>query len=169
MSITEIQTPPVEFCLGRDGVTVPADAGVQQLRDIIERLSNDLADSKRGSENIALRRDAWREDFETVTGLLLEEADRRDWCDEYEAFCNEIDERLRVGEMPRRLKEIEVEVTITATTYYTLMVPVMARDDDHAAELLRDDPDTYFDPESALSEAMDRGYATLDSVEWEVA
>ena len=59
--------------------------------------------------------------IETLGQALLEEAERRDWCSEYDEFAREWD-------LPTRARDYEVTMTVT----------VQARDEDEAQTLVRD-------------------------------
>jgi hypothetical protein len=118
-TLTVSEPAPLEFSLGRDGVIVPADAGVQQLRDIIERLSNDLANKKMESEQRQQRYITCLADIDTIGSGLMEEAENRGWCSEYDDFVDNVNASLSVACLPAREKEYEV----TWVETYTVSVP----------------------------------------------
>jgi hypothetical protein len=110
---------PAEFSLGRDGVIVPADAGVQQLRDIIERLSNDLADEKHRCEQansvLNTRNQQFADSINIIGTALMEEAERRGWCAEYDDFVESINSQLPYHDLPTRQREFQVTWVETVT------------------------------------------------------
>lgn len=61
----------------------------------------------------------WEQRYEALGEALLEQAEERDWCSEYDEFADEWD-------LPRRKRPYEV----------TMKVTVLARNDDEAEELV---------------------------------
>lgn len=62
---------------------------------------------------------------DTVRTRMIEEAESRDWCEEFDRILEEFG-------LDPRTREFYVEVTITATQ--TISIPVTARDEDDAKE-----------------------------------
>jgi hypothetical protein len=130
---------PLEFTLGRDGVTVPASADVPALRDIIERLSNELADTKRNNTEATRYMNDYRSDIDTIGGALMEEAERRGWCAEYDEFVESVNQSLTRASLPTRERVYEVtwteiyRVTVARSGTYT------AASEDEAIDLARDE------------------------------
>jgi hypothetical protein len=130
---------PLEFTLGRDGVTVPAFADVPALRDIIERLSNELADTKRSNNDATRYMNEYRSDIDTIGGALMEEAERRGWCSEYDEFVESVNQSLTRASLPTRERVYEV----TWTEIYRVIVgrsgTYTAASEDDAIDLARDE------------------------------
>lgn len=74
-------------------------------------------------------RQRYARDIEVIGEALLEEAENRDWCNEYDEFVEGVNSRLGM-ELPEREREFNVEVEAT----YSLTVPVTARNADEARE-----------------------------------
>jgi hypothetical protein len=109
----------------------------------------------------------YAEDMSTISQRLIEEAENRGWCREFDDIIDEVNNKL-VGPFPldTREQDIEVEVTIRATVYATQTVTVRARDEDQAAEFLADDPDSYLDMNDVLSDHVSNwGFEDID---WEI-
>jgi hypothetical protein len=90
----------------------------------------------------------WEQDWDTITGALHNEADRRGWCNEYDEFVNEIESDLRIGVMPKREREYTVRwrttvlVSVEVSRNYTAASPKeaeqMAEDDYYAGPETQD-------------------------------
>jgi hypothetical protein len=121
--------------VGADNITIPANATPDELRAIIERCSNDLAEAKRLAETrrtSALdwqqRADDWEHDFNHLAEVYLDEAVERDWCEEYERVNDEkVTPSLRRGSMPLRDEEVDVSyrerVEVEVERHTTVRLP----------------------------------------------
>jgi len=128
--------------VGADNITIPANATPDELRAIIERCSNDLAEAKRLAETrrtSALdwqqRADDWEHDFNHLAEVYLDEAVERDWCEEYERVNDEkVTPSLRRGSMPLRDEEVDVSyrerVEVEVERHTTVRLPRGYDDDD---------------------------------------
>lgn len=84
-------------------------------------------------ENRRLREncDKARNDWDKLGGLLMQEANDRDWCSDYDRLVEKWNQQFDFFELPTRKKDYEVEVTVTAT--YTVTVRVEDQEDEDAA------------------------------------
>lgn len=72
------------------------------LRDQIARLQGSLSDTMRTGKKAV----------EMIGEALIEEAQRRGWCSEYDDFVEKLNDRLPLGyELPTREREFEVTLT----------------------------------------------------------
>lgn len=114
-----------------------------------------------------------REHREAVTAMsliserLIEEANNRGWCSEYDHIVERINESLP-GWLQLDEREGEYEVTWTET--YTITIDrtatVTARDAETAADMVADDPDGFgdtYDIEQAFRNAWSYGNYTHES------
>lgn len=65
-------------------------------------------------------------DFNIVSNALLEEAEERDWCSDYNEFVERVNEHLNIMQLETMEKEYEVEVELTRTQSVTTYVTVTA-------------------------------------------
>ena len=83
---------------------------------------------------------------------FLEEAEKREWCDEADDFIESLNEKLPAWlELPRRKRKYEVGYRITGTQEATGSVVIEASSLDEANELFMDCPHDYVDAEEELS------------------
>jgi hypothetical protein len=97
---------------------------------------------------------------------LLDEAELRNWCEEFDTIIDEVNEQLPENfQLPtrKRMFRVEVEVTGTHTTTYT--VEVEASSSDEAYELVDESPSDYFDPDEVLTDAV--RYDSWDDIQTE--
>lgn len=166
-----ITTPPPEFCLGRDGVIVPSDAGVQQLREIIERLSNDLADEKHRCETansiLNTRNQQFSDSINIIGASLMEEAERRGWCAEYDDFVESINSQLPYHDLPTREREYEVTWTEYVTVAIDRSATYTCGDPQEAENMARNED---LDTQMILDEVRNGNWECSDSghIEYEV-
>jgi hypothetical protein len=109
----------------------------------------------------------YAKDMETISQRLIEEAENRGWCREFDDIIDEVNDKL-VGpcRLDTREQDIEIEVTVRSTVYATTTVIVRARDEDQAAQFLADEPDSYFDMNDVLSDHVSNwGFEDID---WEM-
>jgi hypothetical protein len=93
-------------------------------------------------------------DADKISTALAEEADNRGWCGEYNDFCERVNLTLeRTALQPLEQEyEVEVEVKAEISTRYTLMVTASSLE--NAQSMVEDDPEMFFDPTSAASDAV---------------
>lgn len=116
-----------------------------------ERLERDLS-------AVINRAGTYASDFEIVGDLLMQEAENRGWCDEYDEFVDAANEKTSLLELPTREQDYEVEVEGTATIGWSRTVTVRARSIENAIFMVKDDPSSHFDMDEAALEAVQYGY-----------
>jgi hypothetical protein len=97
---------------------------------------------------------ALESDADKISTALAEEAENRDWCGEYNDFCERVNSTLeRIALQPLEQEyEIEVEIKAEISTRYILMVTASSLE--NAQSMVEDDPETFFDPTSVASDAV---------------
>ena len=105
--------------------------------------------------------------LEIIGNRLIEEADVRGWCSQFDEIIDEVNDKLPSGwALPNREKEYEVEVQVQGWASTTYTVTVTARSAEDAQSLVDDDPDAFFDADDVLTEHV--RYNTFDTLETEV-
>ena len=138
-TLTVSDPAPLESTLGRDNVTVPSNATPSELRDIIERLSNDLANKKMESEQRQQRYITCLADIDTIGSMLMEEAENRGWCSEYDDFVDNVNASLSVACLPAREKEYEVTWVETYTVTVPRSATYTAKSADEAEDMAKEE------------------------------
>lgn len=132
--------------------------------EMIVYLTEQLYEASTSAESYKSAYQSSDDDIATIAYALREEAESRGWCQEYNEFCHQVNSTLRTGERLEALEEeYEVEVEVEATVTVRQYITVMARSQDHASELVLDDPESYFDPTGiALEGASATGWDNYD-------
>ena len=119
---------------------------ISDLQAQVRRLTDEVEAQKVAYTDMVRQRDGWRDDFHHQANCLLDEAEHRGWCNEYEEFCDRVDEGLRFGEMPRREREYEVSWVATVIVQVPMTRTYTARDEESAEASAKEDYDAT--PES---------------------
>lgn len=141
--------------LGREEIVVPEDCP-PFYADLIERLSNDIAEvklraeSRMGRINDLERSVAQGHDAVNMLGAdILREAEYRGWCSEFDEFIDRYNEKCPAGyEIESRVKLVEKRVRIEGTVYRDITVWV-AEDEDAT------DPDNWYESNDKDDKASD--------------
>jgi hypothetical protein len=104
----------------------------------------------------------WEQDWDTITGALHNEADRRGWCNEYDEFVNEIESELRIGVMPRREREYAVTWTTTVLVSVEVSRNYTASSPDEAEQMAKDDYYAEFETQDVLNAVHENGWEESD-------
>lgn len=158
------------------GIRIPANCTVDEYRAIIETVANDLAEARRQREATAQDRDRYhtqvmsaRDAIQIIGDRLNEEAEERDWCEEFDRIVADVNESLHpLGyELPVREREYTVEITITGTITTTYTHTVTASSPE-AAQDIADEDCRYgnLDLDSELTEAARN--VSFDDVDWSI-
>jgi hypothetical protein len=137
------------------------------LGNLVCRLANAEMRNRQQSQRIE---DIMRQgnDMTRIVGQrLLDEAENRGWCDEFDKIIEEVNGELSgMFQLPtrKRMFTVEVEVTGTHTTTYT--VEVEAKNSDEAYELVDESPSDYFDPDEVMTDAV--RYDSWDDIQTEI-
>lgn len=91
--------------------------------------------------------------IEIIGERLIQEAERRGWCDEFDSIIDDVNAELPGSfALPTREREYEVEIEVEATVTFTHTVTVTARNEDEARDNVEYDLNAYFDPDDAASD-----------------
>ena len=93
----------------------------------IERLTKALAHEKEQHAATKTDRADIIADFHIVSELLLDEAQDRDWCEEYDTFVDSVNRRTKKMSLQNCQVEYEVTVQRTRTVYDQVTVTVEGR------------------------------------------
>ena len=123
---------------------------VNHLKSIVASLKSALVVAKSSAETYEARSNKSREsherDIELIGNALLEEAKDREWCSQYDEFITDLNKLLSV-ELKTREKEYEVEIEVTQKRTQRVTVTITAGSEEHAKELINDDPSNYYEGE----------------------
>lgn len=118
-------------------------------------------------ETLSRVKSSFSTSMQTISDCIWEESDKRGWCDEVKEFIVRVNELLPTDyELDLRKQEYDVELVITGTASTTYTHSVLASTQEEADEMVRDNPEDYFDPEIVLNEAYRLDW---DSIEVEIA
>jgi len=82
-------------------------------------------------ENRQLSRENHQADIDLISQVLMEEAENRDWCDEYDRVIDRLNDRLN-RPLQVRTREFVIDVRVSYETSFT----VTARSQEEAEEIL---------------------------------
>jgi len=141
------------------------------VRNLIIKLINlhrELDDARRNNIGLSNMLDASRtnhaEDIARIGERLIEESDKRNWCEEFDEIIDDINVRLHLA-LPIRCREFEV--TVNYSVYASSVVSVTARNEDDAIASVRDNFDDYVDVMDSVQDSISYGGLNLDSFEAE--
>lgn len=98
------------------------------------------------------------DDIDRIANALSEEAESRGWCEEYSEFCDQVNAVLVTGTRLQPVeREFEIDVEIEATITVTRTVTVTARSQEDAETFVQEDPESFLDVESEISDAASMG------------
>jgi len=106
----------------------------------------------------------YRDDIELIGARLIEEANDRNWCHEFDEIIETLNRSLH-QDLP--LREREYEVTVSYSVYTSSTVTVTARDEDGAIEMVRESFSDYVDVRESLEDAVRYNGVDLDEFEAE--
>ncbi len=126
-----------------------AEVKVEDLQRLnttqMQRIETLMADAAQARE----RHDS---DIARIGERLIEEAESRGWCSEFDEIVDELNGSLHV-DLPRRVRDYEVTVPITVS----ILVTVTARDEDEARENAEYNWADHFDFREYAYEAIREG------------
>lgn len=145
---TPAETPVEETVEAR-----PVDQEIAMLTETISNLRQSLA-----------RAQQWHtQDIDTIGAALMEEAESRSWCDEYDAVVERLNRSLHF-ELPVRETEVEgtfdVSLTVNVRWSNTVTVPGGSTYSDVASEDVDEDTIAY-----EVQRALERQGINVDNVE----
>lgn len=134
---------------------------IGEMRDEIAALKAKITELETDNSRTNMRANTYCEDIATIGRLLLEEAERRGWCADYDDFVESINGNLTLAELPVREQEFEIVVRGTATISWSRHVTVTAKNEDEAISMVEDDPSEYMNlDEEATESASYNGFDT---------
>ena len=83
-------------------------------------------------------------DIQTIGEALIEMAEDKDWCSEYDEFINELNGNLYV-ELPSRRRNYDVTIKVKREVYAYVTVQVEATSEEDAQEIVEEDTYSYLD------------------------
>jgi hypothetical protein len=135
---------------GLDTIDVSNIYDINEVKSIVASLKSALVIMTIDKENNKSMRIEGRtkheRDIELIGNALLQEAKDRDWCSAYDDFIEVLNRSLTV-ELKSREHEYEVEIEVTRKQVQRVTVTVTARDEDHARQLIEDNPSNYYEDE----------------------
>lgn len=135
----------------------------------VESLNAQIESLTRDRDNLRTRAAAYAEDFNTVGTMLMEEAERRGWCSEYDEFVDAVNGRTQRLELPSREREVEISweetytVTVRRTGTATLRADYGDDDIERAARDLNGNSDAS--REEVLQAVRDGEYESCEFVD----
>jgi hypothetical protein len=124
---------------------------IGEMARIFALQANDITRQRKATVDA---KDHAQESIQTIGEALIEKAESMDWCGEFDEWVDIVNRRLAFGyELPTRIQEHEVEVEISGTVSVTKTFTVEARSQEHAEQLVADEPGSFFDPEEILQES----------------
>lgn len=149
---------PANPVTAADVRTAEPEMDIDAYKLAIEALNKQVADLTTERDRYQSNADAYSQDFYTVGEALMQEAERRGWCDEYDEFVESVQGNLSRLELPTRQQEYEVTVTGTAVVSWSHTVTVTAKSEDDAISMVEDCPSDYFDTDEAANDSLNYGY-----------
>jgi hypothetical protein len=132
-------------------------------QEMIAYLNEELYTANEEAETYKKRAVRIIADLEKIVEALRDEAQDREWCDEYNQFCTNLNVELSEPHLLLLEQEFEVEVEVVANVTTRVTVSVMARSYEDAQDMVLEDPRMFFDPsEQALEEAQNSGFDDYD-------
>lgn len=129
-------TFPVEVPVMPDGLTTAAEREGWLLQRIIDLVGGINLEHNRYEAAVShgrSRRDNHEEDIRKIGESLISEAQARGWCDDFDKWVADINQRLLV-ELPTRVRQF----TVTADYTVRIRTNVLASSEDDAIELFRE-------------------------------
>jgi hypothetical protein len=129
---------------------VYSDAALRAERRFQEQITHQRGQITRLQEELRNAEQRHRADIERIGERLIEEAEQREWCGEYDAIVDDLNRSLQV-ELPRRMRQYRV----TEQWVVTVQTITEASDEDEAREY-------EFDSDQ-IAEAVSEGHYSLVS------
>lgn len=138
--------------------TPEPEPDVDALKLAVSALTTEKEQLERDLDSARTQLHAYAADADTIGTMLMDEAENRGWCDEYDEFVDSINTRLTTIHLPEREQEYEVEVSGTATIGWSHTVTVTARSAEDAVQRVEDDPYSFFNADEEAMNAVNYGY-----------
>ena len=102
-------------------------------------------------EETRMKRD-YSSDIDLIGTMLVEEANSRGWCSEYDYFVDKFNSDSKVATIDPREKEYDVTVDVTVTMTVPITICVTARSEEDAEQIVNDDASSYIHDSTVESE-----------------
>lgn len=132
-------------------------ADAEAIRQLSAQVTGLRAEVDQLMSHLRSSRERHQRDITLIGTALMEEAERRDWCGEYDEVVEDLNHKLSV-ELPTRTREYTVTYTLTVT------VGVTAQNEDQAVEEARGTMDSI---ESRIDNNYAGTYCNIDGYEVE--
>ena len=129
------------------------DRRYAELQAKITELEGKIIELEADNSRKNIRANTYCDDIETIGRLLLEEAERRGWCADFDDFVESINGKLTLAELPVRQEEFEIVVRGTATISWSRNVTVTAKNEEEAISMVENDPSEYMDLDEEATES----------------
>ena len=139
-------------------IAAEPEPDVDALKLAIAALTTEKERLERDVQTLRTRADTYATDFSIVGEALMQEAENRNWCDEYDRFAENVNGHTSLLDLPVREQEYEVVVTGTAIVSWSHNITVTARSADNAIEMVENDHSMYFDLDEVATDALNYGY-----------
>lgn len=149
---------------GRENPVTTASATSES--DVVAGLRAEVAAREAEVENLThrlgLARRHHQEDITLIGEKLMYEAERRDWCSEYDDVVEGLNNGLHI-ELPTRSRDVDVNYSVTLTVTLNRSTSVSVSGGDDACDVAHDQFDSY-EVESEVQRALENAYLSVDSV-----
>ena len=112
-------------------ITSRSEEDTQTIAELRTRIAGLRETNATLMRRVEEARDLHRSDIATIGETLMDEADKREWCDEYDSIVQGLNRHLHV-ELPLRKREYTVTVNVQ------VVITVEATDEDDARSEARD-------------------------------
>lgn len=131
--VTDIHQIRTMYCNQQAEIAVLKDKlGVAQYN---LKITEELAEKRRNQHE---------SDIAKISEALIEAADERDWCSEYDSFIGDLNNELYL-ELSSRKRDYELTVRVTRTVYADVTITVEATSEDEAEALFDEETYVYLD------------------------
>ena len=137
-------------------LTAERDQARATAATLEDRLAVAESTCERVRAELAQLRSDVAHDVDRLSDRLIDEADRRGWCEQYDEIIEDVNTHMRCIAIRTRQQDYEIEVAITGTMTIHKTVTVNARNRDEAFERFREYPESYFNVEEGLLDAAQR-------------
>jgi len=127
---------------------LPVEHELAIAADDLYELSREVVELRERAETWAKRYDYAIDFLNTVSERLIEEANNRGWCSDYDDIVDEVNSKSGMPGiimLQEREQEYTFDVRIEARVNVTTEVKVMARSQEHAEDLISQNVESYME------------------------
>lgn len=92
--------------------TYPDTAPYEDAVEALAKAKEELAAVMEVAEHRRVRINSLESDITTIGDMLLDEAEQREWCDEYDSFCRKVNQMVGRDLLMPCSREYSVELTV---------------------------------------------------------